>query len=118
MIFAYLAGAVVVALAAGLFGSIIARLFGLFFALLGLVGMVVYGTHNQLGSAATCFAAFVGGLTLWLAGHWMYAYKHHSWPNPIARRVFNQTPLRHLDPTRRWGIRVVNDHSANKKDQR
>lgn len=95
MIFAYLAGAFVVALAAWLFGSIIARVVGL--------------------PAATCFAAFVGGLALWLAGDWMYAYKHHSWPNPIARRLFNQTPLRRLDPTRRWGIPVVNvDHSANK----
>lgn len=72
MIFVYLAGAFVAVLAAWLFGSIIARICGVFFALLGLVGMVVYGTHNQLGSAAACFAAFVGGFALWLAGHWIY----------------------------------------------
>jgi hypothetical protein len=94
-------------LAAWLFGSIIARLCGVFFVLLGLVGMVVYGTHNQLGSAAACFAAFVGGFALWLVGHWITAYKQHGWSSPIARRLFNQTPLRRLDPTRQWGVRVV-----------
>ena len=28
-------------------------------------------------------------------------------PRSIARRLFNQTPLRRIDPTRRWGIPVV-----------
>lgn len=107
MVFAYLAGVFVVALAAWLFGSIIARVFGVFFALLGLVGMLIYGTHNELGSAAACFTAFVGGFALWLAGHWMFAYKHHRWSSAIARRLFNQTPLRRIDPTRRWGTPVV-----------
>ncbi len=107
MVFAYLAGVFLVALAAWLFGSVLARVFGVVFALIGLAGTFVYGTHNQLGSAAACFAAFAGGFALWLAGHWMFAYKHHGWSSPIARRVFNQTPLRRIDPTRRWGIRVV-----------
>ncbi|WP_234788045.1 hypothetical protein [Mycolicibacterium setense] len=107
MIFAYLAAAFLVALAAWLFGSIIARLFGVFFVLLGLAGTFVYGAHNEVGSAAKCFLAFVGGFALWLAGHWMIAYKHHSWKSSIARRLFNQTPLRRIDPTRRWGTPVV-----------
>ncbi|MBN9636645.1 MAG: hypothetical protein J0H22_15890 [Actinobacteria bacterium] len=108
MIFAYLAIAFVIALAAWLFGSIIARAGGVFFVLLGLLGMAVYGTRNQAGPAATCFIAFLGGLALWLAGHWIYAYKHHVWSSAIARRLFNKTPLRRIDPTRGWGIRVVN----------
>lgn len=108
MIFAYLAAAFVAAVAAWLFGSLIARAIGAFYVLLGLAGMVVYGTHHQLGPGATCFAAFLGGFALWLAGHWMYAYKHHGWRSRIAQRLFNQTPLRRIDPTRRWGLRVVN----------
>lgn len=108
MVFVYLAVAFVAALMAWLIGPTVARAFGVFLAILGLFGMVDFGLRDRLGTAAISFAFLLVGLGLWLAGHWMLAYKHHGWFSPIARRLFTQTPLRRINPTRGWGIRVIN----------
>lgn len=42
------------------------------------------------------------GTPLWLAGHWHYAWRHHTYKSPLARRLFLQILPARLDPTRRW----------------
>ena len=86
-------------LAAWLIGSLALRIVGIVFALAGLVGMAT----GQL----TGLVVAVLGLVVWLAGHWLYGVRHHGFASPLARRIFYQTPLRRIDPTRGWGIPVV-----------
>lgn len=107
MVFVYLGIAIVVALVAWLFGSVVARIAGIFLAVFGVLGMVTSGARDEIGVAA--LVVFVFGFALWLAGHWMFAYKHHYFASALARRLFKQTPLRRIDPTRGWGIPVVRE---------
>ncbi|ADB49820.1 hypothetical protein Cwoe_1391 [Conexibacter woesei DSM 14684] len=41
-------------------------------------------------------------LTLGLAGHWLYAFRHHVYAGPLVERVFLQLLPARLDPTRNW----------------
>jgi hypothetical protein len=108
MAFLYLAAAIVLALAGWLFGSITARVAGILLAIGGLLGMIRGGAEaGGMGVAVTGFGVFVLGFILWLVGHWIYAYKHHYWRSALARRLFNQTPLRSVNPARGWGYPVV-----------
>jgi hypothetical protein len=47
------------------------------------------------------------GAILWLAGHWHFAVRHHSFKSPLAQRIFKQVLPRRLDPTRNWGVSIV-----------
>lgn len=58
------------------------------------------------GSLSAALLAVIGVLA-WLAGQWLFAVRHHYFRSPLARRVFLETLLRRLDPTRRWGIGTV-----------
>jgi hypothetical protein len=86
-------------LVAWLIGSLALRIVGVVFVLAGLVGMAT-------GQLTGLFAAVIG-LVVWLAGHWLYGVRHHGFASPLARRLFYQTPLRRIDPTRGWGIPMV-----------
>jgi hypothetical protein len=90
---------VLIALAVWLVGSIALRVAGALLALVGLVG-TARGDIEGLIVAAI-------GLFLWLGGHWLYGVRHHVFSSPLARRIFLQTPLRRIDPTRGWGIPTV-----------
>jgi len=105
-----LALAVLIALALWLVGSLALRIAGVILVLAGLVGAATT-------SAAGLLIAALGAL-LWLAGHWLYAVRHHELPSPLARRLFTQTPLRRLDPTRGWGIRTVPAEPHQKRSRR
>lgn len=85
-----------IALAAWRAGSLVLRIAGGVLVLAGLIGAATT-------SAAGLFIAAVGAL-VWLAGHWLYAARHHAWASPLAHRLFKQTPLRQFDPTRGWAI--------------
>ena len=99
-------GIAAVALAAiWLVGGLIARVLGIAMCVLG-VGALLIGESGGL-----LFLA-LGGL-LWIAGQWFFAFKYHGWRSPLARRLFSRTPLRALDPTRRWGTRVVHQRQRN-----
>jgi len=52
---------------------------------------------------AAALATLIGGLA-WLAGHWLFAARHHYFGSPLARRIFLEALPRPLDPTMRWGI--------------
>jgi hypothetical protein len=88
-----------VVLAAWLIGSLALRVVGLVLAVAGLVGMAT-------GELTGLFVAALG-LVVWLAGHWLYGVRHHEFKSPLARRIFLQSPLRRIDPTRSWGVPVV-----------
>jgi hypothetical protein len=91
-----LATGVLIALGLWLFGSIVLRAGGVVLAVGGLVSTATTG-------APAMAAASVLGALAWLAGHWLFALRHHYFCSPLARRVFNDT-LVPLNPTRRWGI--------------
>jgi hypothetical protein len=98
--FGVLALIVLVAIAAWLMGSAVLRAVGLFFAFGGLLTIVVAGRIGLL-------PVVILGAMLWLAGHWLYAYRHHAFVSPLARRIFLQILPPRLDPTRGWGVPVV-----------
>jgi hypothetical protein len=55
------------------------------------------------GSIMAGLIAGLGGLA-WLAGHWLFAARHHYYRSPLARRVFLVAMPRRLDVTRGWGL--------------
>jgi Flp pilus assembly protein protease CpaA len=92
-----MASFVLVALALWLFGGPLLRVGGVLLAVCGLwltatTGSPTMATVSVLGAVA------------WLAGHWLFAVRHHYFRSPLARRVFQGALPRQLDPTRGWGI--------------
>lgn len=85
-----------IALGVWLLGSLALRAAGALIAIAGLVGAAEGQTPGLLVAAI--------GAIAWLAGHWLYAYRHHVYRGPLARRLFLSRPLRALDPTRGWAI--------------
>jgi hypothetical protein len=96
----WLATGVLVALGIWLLGGIVLRVGGVLLVAGGLLNTVA------TGSAAAALATLIGGLA-WLAGHWLFAVRHHEYASPLARRVFSQALPRALNAARRWGIRVL-----------
>lgn len=90
---------VLIALGVWLFGSFALRLGGLLLFVLGLFGLTQ-------GTPASLLVTVIGAVA-WLGGHWLFAYKHHVFKSAIAQRIFQQTFLARVDPTRGWGIPTV-----------
>src|ERR1700683_53353 len=91
------ASGVLVALGVWLLGGFVLRTGGAFLAVGGLFATATTGS-------LTMAAATITGTVAWLAGHWLFALRHHYFRSPLARRVFlDQLPAA-LDPTRRWGV--------------
>jgi hypothetical protein len=101
----FLAWGGLIGLACWLLGGVVLRVGGALLAYGGLVSTAA------TGSPGTAIATLAGGMA-WLAGHWLYALRHHEYASPLARRVFNQALLRTLNAARRWGIRVLPVDSA------
>ncbi len=78
-------------------GGAVLRLAGGFFGIGGLVATA------STGSGPMAVAAVIGAL-LWLAGHWLWALRHHYYRSPLARRIFLTVLPEQLDPTRGWGV--------------
>lgn len=94
-------GIIVLVGAVWLFGSGVARAAGI---LLVVLGLLMLATGSVFGVVVG-----VGGVLIWLGGHWFFAYKYHGWRSPLAQRAFNSRFLRRIDPTRNWGIRTFDD---------
>lgn len=90
------ASGVLVALGIWLLAGIVLRVGGILFAIGGLVSTAA------TGSPTMAIAAILGTLA-WLAGHWLFALRHHYFRSPLARRVFLEV-VPQLNPTRRWGV--------------
>ncbi len=93
----------VVALAVWPVGSIVLRVGGMAMFLLGVVS-VVTTTSARMLLPSLVFTAM--GLVAWLAGHWLFAYRHHYYRGPLVRRLFQQVLPRWADCTRNWVLRV------------
>jgi hypothetical protein len=84
------------ALVAWLVGSIVLRLVGGLLIVVGLFGTI------SAGDVLGLIVMLTLGLAGWLAGHWLFAFRHHYYAGAIAERVFLQVMPARLDPTRRW----------------
>jgi hypothetical protein len=74
-------------------GGLLLRAGGL---LCALVSLMLLPAHP-----IAVLGCVLGGIA-WLAGHWLYAVRHHHYRSPLARRVYLQLLPEHLDATRRW----------------
>ncbi|HXE46126.1 MAG TPA: hypothetical protein VN635_13150 [Conexibacter sp.] len=86
---------------AWLLGSAVLRIGGVLLILAGVVGLAT-GTAPLVAVVTLLLGALA-----WLAGHWIYAYRHHAYRGPLARRVFLRVLPPRADPTRGWGVPVV-----------
>lgn len=91
------ATAILAALAIWVIGGWVLRTAGAILALGGLA------CTADTGSLTMAVATLVGAVA-WLAGHWLYAVRHHYFRTPLARRIFLEALPSRLDPTRRWGV--------------
>jgi hypothetical protein len=91
---------VLIGVAFWLLGGIVLRVGGLLLFIASLFAVAVGGSPVLL------IVGVIGGLA-WLAGHWLFALRHHDYSSPLARRIFLQVLPRRLDPTRGWGIPTV-----------
>ncbi len=85
------------ALAIWTLGSRVLRIIGAFLILAALAGLAL--GESPFASALM----LVPGLIAWMAGHMLYAYRHHTYATPLAERVLRTlcTVTRQPDPTRR-----------------
>jgi hypothetical protein len=83
------------ALVAWVAGSLLLRAGGL---LTFLVGLALMPAH------LVAFVVALAGAIAWLAGHWLFALRHHHYRSPLARRIYLQALPARLDPTRGWAI--------------
>ena len=83
-------------------GGVFLRVAGAFFAFVGVVSLIT------LGNPIALFMVVLG-FTMWLAGHWHFALRHHEYKSPLARRIFLQVLPPRYDPTRHWGAAIVSD---------
>jgi len=87
---------IIAALGVWVLGGLVLRAGGVLLAAGGLLGTAATGSLSMAAAALL-------GVLAWLAGHWLFALRHHYFLSPLARRIFNDA-LPALNPTRRWGI--------------
>lgn len=97
--------ALVVAAGLWFLGGVFLRAAGIVFALSGVLSLIFLG--DPLGMIVVMI-----GLVMWLAGHWHYAFRHHEYKSPLARRIFLQVLPHRYDPTQGWGIPVIPEESS------
>lgn len=88
-----------------LVGSIALRIAGWLVMLSGI--LVITGGLSSSPVMAPLFGIVVFGLgaALWLAGHWLFAFKNHVFASGVAHRALLRLGDR-FDPTRDWAIPV------------
>ncbi len=96
-VLSFAATGVLVALGVWVLGGLVLRIGGTLLIVGGLLSTAA------TGSPSSALLTVVGALA-WLAGHWLYAVRHHYYSSPLARRVFLEALPARLDPTRRWSI--------------
>lgn len=94
-----------------LVGSIALRVLG------GLTVLAALFVIARGESVAAGLLVLAIGLLAWLAGHWLYAYRHHAYANRLVERIYLQLLPRKLDPTRGWGYPVHVQNAPPPPDQ-
>jgi hypothetical protein len=92
-------------------GGFLLRLIGYTLALAGAGVAALTGNAN----GALVFAI---GIALWLAGHWLYALRHHEYKSPLAGYLFMRWVPGWLDPTRGWAIPVGEGEAVDSERRR
>jgi hypothetical protein len=85
-------------------GSVVLRILGVAFFLIGMLSIALL---NGSASKGEDLLLALAGMVLWLAGHWLFAFRHHVYRSSLARRFFVHFLSGRLDPTRNWGIRTI-----------
>ncbi|NMM92531.1 hypothetical protein B2J88_51310, partial [Rhodococcus sp. SRB_17] len=75
-----------------IFGATFGRVIGALITIYALIQL----TRNNMDFHAWQYLA--AGIALWLAGHWLWAYKHQAWRNHLALNLFSQPLIHHLAP--------------------
>lgn len=88
------AGLALAALVIWTIGAPIARLGG---ALLAIASLLCIVSGDPIAARAPLL---LGGVALWLAGHFLTACKTRVWSSRLAENFVTRTPLRYLDPVR------------------
>lgn len=96
-VLSFAATGVLIALGVWTLGGPLLRIGGVLLIAVGLLSTA--GTGSPTAALLT-----VAGALAWLAGHWLFAVRHHYYRSPLARRVFLEVLPARLDPTRQWGI--------------
>lgn len=108
-----------IAVVAGLtwvIGSRVLRVAGWLAVALSLLTLTIPFNRDPplLGKVFFCLLA-VGilllGVVLWLAGHWLFAFKEHFFLSSVAQRTLCRISSR-LDPTRKWAVLIADADRA------
>jgi metal-dependent HD superfamily phosphatase/phosphodiesterase len=91
------------ALLAWKIGSVVLRVTGALIVVAGLAGIATDGSGGLLLASLVVLL----GTVLWLAGHWLFAFRHHVYRSPLAQQIFLRALPRWLDPTRNWGVHAI-----------
>jgi hypothetical protein len=91
-----------------IFGGFLLRAAGLLLVFTGAIVLALSGNANGILVAAI-------GAVLWLLGHGHYALRHHEYKSPLAGYVFLRWAPGWLDPTRGWGIPVVDSEAERRR---
>src|SRR3954454_11674968 len=67
-----------------LFSGVVLRVSGAGFAVLALLGLAL-SPGSSAGGAVILLAL---ATAMWLAGHWLFALRHHAYKSPLVQRVF------------------------------
>lgn len=94
------ATAILAALATWVVGGWVLRTAGATLAVGGLL------CTADTGSLTMAVATLLGAAA-WLAGHWLYAVRHHYYRTLLARRIFLDALPSRFDPTYRWGVPTI-----------
>lgn len=84
-------------------GSVALRVLGVILFGLGMFSLAVPGGVPVFGALVIALI----GAVMWLAGHWLFALRHHAYRSPLAQRIFLTMLPSWCDPTRNWGVRTV-----------
>ncbi|WP_354700519.1 hypothetical protein DSM112329_00798 [Paraconexibacter sp. AEG42_29] len=74
---------------------------GLLLRTLGTLTVFTGLALTASGEAAGLALAIVGAIG-WLAGHYLYAVRLHTYRSPLARRIYLSRHLQRIDVTRDW----------------
>jgi hypothetical protein len=102
-VLSFAATGVLITLGVWVMGGLVLRIGGAMLIAGGLLRTAI------TGSPSSALLSTVGAIA-WLAGHWLFAVRHHYYVSPLARRVFLEVLPSRLDPARRWGIPNVPPH--------
>jgi hypothetical protein len=91
-----------------IFGGFLLRAGGLLLVFTGATVLALSGNANGI-------LVVVIGAVLWLLGHGHYALRHREYKSPLAAYVFRRWASKWFDPTRGWGIPVVDSEAERRR---